>query len=87
MQDLECEWNRPRYMTTALWGSAWSAPGVPLKKLCNALQDLPEEFWKRGAAISSLLTGGSAVRFHLTTTTVRSIGWAWCFVGSLSLAI
>ena len=49
VQDIACEWNRPRYVTTALWGSAWSAPGVPLLRLCDTVQNLPEEFWT-GAA-------------------------------------
>eukprot|EP00892_Ulva_mutabilis_P001551 jgi/Ulvmu1/11397/UM075_0059.1 len=45
VQDVACAWNRPRYMTTALWGAAWSAPGVPLLNLCDALQRQPQEFW------------------------------------------
>lgn len=48
--DIACEWNRPRYLTTALWGSAWAAPGVPLVALCEAVQSRPQEFWK-GAAL------------------------------------
>lgn len=45
VRDISCEWNRPRYMTTALWGSAWSSPGTPLVALCGAIQSQPEGFW------------------------------------------
>lgn len=46
LKDLDCPWNRPRYMTTALWGVAWSCQNVGLPKLCEAVQQLPDTFWE-----------------------------------------
>lgn len=57
-QDIGCEWNRPRYMTTALWGSAWSAPGVPLVDLCCAVQEQPDAFWTGASAMHACMCFG-----------------------------
>jgi hypothetical protein len=45
-QDIDCSFNSPRYVTTALWGSAWAHPEQPLTALCEAVEALPADFWK-----------------------------------------
>jgi hypothetical protein len=54
--DLLCPWNRPRYMTTAMWGAAWALPSMPILSLAKALERAPPSFWK-GAACTAFLTG------------------------------
>lgn len=55
VKDLLCPWNRPRYMTTAMWGAAWTYPSLTLDKLAFALQDAPPDFWK-GLSVACIVT-------------------------------
>lgn len=52
VRDFDCPWNRPRYMTTAMWGAAWAHPSASLKRLAHHLQNAPKAFW--GGALSLL---------------------------------
>jgi hypothetical protein len=54
-KDMLCPWNRPRYMTTAMWGAAWAHPNLTLGKLALTLQDAPPDFWK-GVFIAYIIT-------------------------------
>lgn len=46
VEDFDCPWNRPRYMTTAMWGAAWANPGVSLMQLAARLEQAGDSFWK-----------------------------------------
>ena len=46
IEDLKCEWNKPRYMTTAMWGVAWSGSHYGVPRLCAALEAMDPAFWE-----------------------------------------
>jgi hypothetical protein len=57
-EDMMCPWNRPRYMTTAMWGAAWAYPSTPMLPLASAVEHVPTAFWKGASFFTELVLQG-----------------------------
>jgi hypothetical protein len=58
--DLLCPWNRPRYMTTAMWGAAWAYPTIALTSFVTALEKAPPRFWNGAPLVAGIDTHTAA---------------------------